>query len=129
MSQVFVEVGAGELIDKITILQIKLENISDAEKLKNISYELSVLEKSRDAALPASPELVALTNRLKEINQHLWVIEDDIRACESAGDFGPSFIALARAVYQTNDRRAAVKKEINLLTGATIVEEKSYQEY
>lgn len=129
MSQVFVEVGAGELIDKITILHIKLENIHDEEKLKNIRYELSVLEKSRDDALPPSTELTALTDQLKEINQQLWTIEDDIRDCEAAGDFGSRFIELARAVYKTNDRRAAVKKEINLLTGATIVEEKSYQNY
>ena len=127
--QILVEIGSGELIDKITILQIKSERMSDAAKLANVRLELSELSAARDASLPASDELEALSARLKGINEALWVIEDDIRACEAEKDFGEKFIALARAVYVTNDQRAAVKKQINLLTGAKIIEEKSYREF
>jgi len=127
--QILVEIGSGELIDKITILQIKSERMSDAAKLANVRLELSELSAARDASLPASDELEALSAQLKGINEALWVIEDDIRACEAEKDFGEKFIALARAVYVTNDQRAAVKKQINLLTGAKIIEEKSYTEF
>ena len=127
--QILVEIGSGELIDKITILQIKSERMSDAAKLANVRLELSELSAARDASLPASDELEALSAQLKGINEALWVIEDDIRACEAKKDFGEKFIALARAVYVTNDQRAAVKKQINLLTGAKIIEEKSYTEF
>lgn len=127
--QILVEIGSGELIDKITILQIKSERMSDAAKLANVRLELSELSAARDASLPASDELEALSAQLKGINEALWVIEDDIRACEAEKDFSEKFIALARAVYVTNDQRAAVKKQINLLTGAKIIEEKSYTEF
>ena len=127
--QIMVEIGSGELIDKITILQIKSERMSDAAKLANVRLELSELSAARDASLPASDELEALSAQLKGINEALWVIEDDIRACEAEKDFGEKFIAHARAVYVTNDQRAAVKKQINLLTGAKIIEEKSYTEF
>lgn len=127
--QILVEIGSGELIDKITILQIKSERMSDAAKLANVRLELSELSAARDASLPASDKLEALSAQLKGINEALWVIEDDIRACEAEKDFGEKFIALARAVYVTNDQRAAVKKQINLLTGAKIIEEKSYTEF
>ena len=127
--QIMVEIGSGELIDKITILQIKSERMSDAAKLANVRLELSELSAARDANLPTSDELEALSAQLKTINEALWVIEDDIRACEAEKDFGEKFIALARAVYVTNDQRAAVKKQINLLTGAKIIEEKSYTEF
>ena len=127
--QILVEIGSGELIDKITILQIKSERMSDAAKLANVRLELTELSAARDANLPASDELEALSARLKGIHEALWVIEDDIRACEADKDFGEKFIALARAVYVTNDLRAAVKKQINLLTGAKIIEEKSYTEF
>jgi hypothetical protein len=127
--QILVEIGSGELIDKITILQIKSERMSDAAKLANVRLELTELSAARDANLPASDELEALSAQLKGINEALWVIEDDIRACEAEKDFGEKFIALARAVYVTNDQRAAVKKQINLLTGAKIIEEKSYTEF
>ncbi|MGB0795704.1 MAG: DUF6165 family protein [Paracoccaceae bacterium] len=126
---IMTEIGSGELIDKITILEIKSERMSDAAKLQNVRHELSVLSATRDAHLGDVDGLDALAARLKEINEALWVIEDDIRACEAEKDFGQKFIDLARAVYITNDKRAAVKKEINLLTGATIVEEKSYTEF
>ena len=121
-----IEVGGGELIDKITILQIKTERIRDPGKLANVRHELALLEAARDGHLPPSEELAALTDALKQVNESLWDIEDDIRACEAANDFGDRFIELARSVYKTNDRRAALKKQINQLTGATVVEEKSY---
>jgi hypothetical protein len=126
---IMIEVGAGELIDKITILRIKSERITDAAKLVNIRHELDVLSAAREAELAHSEELTALETALKEVNEALWEIEDDIRACEAAKDFGDRFIKLARAVYITNDKRAALKKDINLLTGASIIEEKSYTEF
>jgi hypothetical protein len=126
---VTIEIAPGELIDKITILEIKSERIEDAKKVANVRIELETLEASRDATLPASPDLTRLTAALKAVNEELWVIEDDIRDCERAEDFGPEFIRLARAVYKTNDRRAALKREINELLGSRLIEEKSYQPY
>lgn len=124
-----VDVGAGELIDKITILEIKSERINDAEKLVNIRHELEVLSKTREAQMRDSQELTQLATQLKQINEKIWEIEDAIRECESRKDFGQEFIELARGVYHTNDKRAAVKKQINLLTGSDIIEEKSYTDY
>jgi hypothetical protein len=122
-------IGPGELIDKITILEIKAERLADGQKLANVRAELCALIAARDAALPPSPPLARLGAALKEVNRALWQIEDDIRDCEREGDFGPRFIALARAVYRTNDQRAALKREINQLLDAAIVEEKSYAAY
>lgn len=119
----------GELIDKLTILRLKAENISDPVKLANVRHELAALQDTADLALPASAELSALWEQLYQINAALWVIEDDIRICESRADFGPDFIRLARAVYVTNDQRAAVKKQINLRLGSAIIEEKSYHDH
>ena len=126
---IMTEIGSGELIDKITILEIKSDRIADLDKLKNVKHELSVLSATRDAHLSGIDGLGDLATQLKAINEALWEIEDDIRACEAQTDFGQKFIDLARAVYITNDKRAAVKKEINLLTGATIIEEKSYTDF
>ncbi len=126
---IMTECGSGELIDKITILEIKSDRISDLEKLKNVRHELSVLSATRDAHLSGIEGLRDLAIQLKTINEALWEIEDDIRACEAQNDFGQKFIKLARSVYITNDKRAAVKKEINLLTGASIIEEKSYKDF
>jgi len=123
------EIAPGELIDKITILEIKLERITDAAKLANVRAEWDVLSASRDANLAASDALSGLAARLKEINERLWVIEDDIRDCERAQDFGDTFIELARSVYRTNDQRAQTKREINELLGSTLMEEKSYAAY
>ncbi len=124
-----VEVPAGELIDKITILEIKAERISDASKQANIQAELATLNETRDRAMAPSRELADATARLKAVNERLWVIEDDIRDCERAKDFGPRFVELARAVYVTNDERANLKREINLLLGSRLLEEKSYAPY
>ena len=124
-----VEIAPGELIDKITILEIKAERIADQAKVKNVRIELGVLESARDAAIIASVELTNLTTQLKQVNEELWDIEDNIRDCERDKDFGDKFIELARAVYHTNDRRAALKRDINKLLGSKLVEEKSYADY
>ena len=126
---VAVDVSPGELIDKITILEIKAERIADPAKLRNVRYELDLLSGSRERALAPSPELARLTSELKEVNQALWQTEDDIRERERAKDFGPRFIELARSVYRSNDRRTALKREIGALLGSAIVEEKSYAAY
>ncbi|MDP6428536.1 MAG: DUF6165 family protein [Rhodospirillales bacterium] len=124
-----VAIAPGELIDKITILAIKLERIIEADKLQNIRREMDILARTRAEALPASAELDRLTEKLKAVNEKLWQIEDDIRECEAAGDFGPRFVELARAIYINNDARAEAKREINLLLGSDIIEEKSYKPY
>lgn len=126
---VLIEVGAGELIDKITILKIKASRIADATKLSNVNHELEVLNRACAESLLSSAELVRLEDALTQVNQALWIIEDDIRACEAVRDFGPKFIELARSVYIQNDRRATLKKSINELCGSRIVEEKSYTEF
>ncbi|MFT4742531.1 MAG: hypothetical protein ACI91Z_000504 [Yoonia sp.] len=129
MTEILVPTAPGELIDKLTILRLKSEKITDAAKLVNVRHEMDVLTQTATAAIPMSPALQALWGELYEINADLWVIEDDIRAFEAKSDFGPGFIGLARAVYVTNDERARVKKSINLLLGSQIVEEKSYTEF
>lgn len=126
---VSVDVAPGELIDKITILEIKLERIEDEAKLANVRIEYETLSKARDAAIAQSSELDRLSVDLKSINEALWEIEDDIRDCERAKDFGDGFVKLARAVYVTNDKRMAVKRQINDLLGSRLVEEKSYAAY
>ena len=124
-----IEVAPGEIIDKLTILEIKRARIGDDTKRANVSHEWDVLTRDLDAAVKSTPELNALRAKLKVINEKLWVIEDDIRDCERAKDFGEKFIALARAVYFTNDERALVKRQINELLGSSIMEEKSYAAY
>lgn len=124
-----IEISPGELIDKISILEIKLERIADAAKLANVKAEWESLTASRDAAIPSSDELQRLSQGLKEVNEGLWVIEDDIRQCEREQDFGEKFIELARSVYINNDDRARLKREINELLGSRLVEEKSYAAY
>tara|TARA_S200000501_G_scaffold214623_1_gene201534 strand:- start:214 stop:588 length:375 start_codon:yes stop_codon:yes gene_type:complete len=124
-----VDIAPGELVDKITILEIKLERITGEAKLQNIRTEWAVLTKARDADLPRSTQLDNLTAELKEINEKLWVIEDDIRDCERQRDFSNEFIRLARAVYLNNDERARLKRRINELLGSPLIEEKSYAAY
>lgn len=126
MKLIEVPIAPGELIDKLTILRLKSERIADPAKLANVTHEMTVLGKVADATLPGDEGLMALWSQLYDINAALWEIEDDIRACEARQDFGTEFIRLARAVYRTNDRRAEVKKAINLRLGSAIVEEKSY---
>ena len=124
-----VPVSVGEVVDKVTILEIKSDRISDSEKLRNVAAELDALRPLVSGGVFDSAELVALTEGLRAVNGELWDIEDDIRAEEAAGRFGERFIELARAVYVTNDRRAELKKKINLATGSQLVEEKSYEDY
>lgn len=129
MDQILVPTAPGELVDKLTILRLKSERISDAEKLANVRLEKDVLQGTADTHLTPSAELDTLWEALYQINAALWVIEDDIRACEARKDFGQTFIDLARAVYVTNDQRAAVKKKINLHLGSDLIEEKSYYDH
>jgi hypothetical protein len=127
-----IEVSNGEIIDKYTILQIKAKHIADAEKLKNVMVEKDVLEKSVMQIYNMTvqqPELERLQQDLYNINLTLWNIEDQIREHERMELFNDDFIELARSVYYTNDERSVVKKDINLLTGSKLVEEKSYEEY
>ncbi len=124
--EVQVPVSIGELIDKITILEIKAERISEPVKRANVVAELEALAAVRDARVPNGPQLHALAERLGAINRTLWDIEDDIRSHEKRQDFGPRFVELARSVYRQNDERARIKKEINQLVGSRFIEEKSY---
>jgi tetratricopeptide (TPR) repeat protein len=123
---VVVPIAPGELIDKITILQIKAERIRDAAKLENVRRELAALEAARRNSTRASSELDKLTVDLKAVNEALWQVEDEIRLCERDQDFGPRFIELARSVYRYNDRRAALKRRVNVLLGSALKEEKDY---
>ena len=118
----------GELIDKITILEIKAERIVDEQKRFNVNRELMLLQAKLSAA-PEHPTLARLTGELKAVNLVLWDVEDAIRNCEQGGDFGPHFIALARKVYHENDVRAGLKRQINTALGSGIIEEKSYASY
>ena len=124
-----VPVSWGELLDKITILQIKIERIHDARKLRNISHELELLLTVRDREISDLPGLVEVVADLRRANERLWDIEDAVRLCEKEQDFGPKFIELARSVYVTNDLRAALKYRINQLRGSQVIEEKSYESY
>jgi uncharacterized coiled-coil DUF342 family protein len=126
---VLVPVSWGEIIDKITILEIKAERLDDKAKLANVTKELDELVAVREREFPAHQALAQVAAELKAINEKLWVIEDDIRDCERAKDFGAKFIELARAVYFTNDERAKVKRKVNDLLGSALVEEKSYKPY
>ena len=124
-----VAVSPGELIDKISILEIKDERIADDAKRQNVRRELETLRQSREESVPPSTELTELAESLKSVNESLWDIENRIRDCERNGDFGSRFIALARSVYRTNDIRAELKRSINALLGSAFVEEKSYADY
>jgi len=123
-----VEVSPGELIDKLTILEIKEERIGDADKVANVRREKATLEAAASDVLRAHG-IAALSAELKGINEALWEIEDRIRACEAEARFDAEFLELARAVYLTNDRRAAVKRRIDDRLGSDIPEEKSYRPY
>jgi hypothetical protein len=126
---VLTPVSWGELIDKFTILEIKVERIRDLAKVANVQRELEALLPLRDQALRSHPDLARCEGELKSINETLWEIEDEIRDWERRKEFGARFIELARAVYHENDRRASVKREINQRLGSGLVEEKSYQSY
>lgn len=127
--EIRIEVSVGELLDKITILQIKRERIRDESKLRNIHRELDSLEQTRLTSVPSSDALNQLMATLRKINESLWDIEDEIRECERKQDFSDKFTQLARQVYITNDQRSDVKRQINELLGSRLVEEKSYEDY
>ena len=129
MNKIIVEVSVGELLDKISILEIKKEKIKDAEKLKFINNEPSILKNQLDENIKSDEKLNNLYQSLKEINSKLWVIEDDKRQCEKEKDFGEKFIKLSRDVHFLNDDRAKIKLEINNHTGSTIREIKEYTNY
>ena len=129
MSLISVPVSFGELIDKITILEIKSEQIRDAAKLANVRAELDLLNATWTQNPASRTDILAERAELKRINEALWDIEDEIRLKEKAQAFDARFVELARAVYFTNDKRAAVKRAINLKLGSQLVEEKSYQDY
>ena len=129
MENIKVPVSPGEVLDKITILEIKSERMSDPEKVANVRVELALLQDTWTEFIKDDGVIRDLHAQLKEVNEALWEIEDDIRDKERAKEFDERFIELARAVYVTNDRRSKVKKELNLHLGSEIVEEKSYQNY
>jgi len=129
MNKILVEVSVGELLDKISILEIKQEKIKDSESLKFITDEYNVLKAELDKNIKTDENLENLFNSLKEINSKLWVIEDDKRMCEKNKDFGEKFIKLSRDVHFLNDNRAKIKLEINNHTGSKIKEIKEYTGY
>ncbi len=129
MNKIIVEVSIGELLDKISILEIKQEKIKDTEKLKFINKEHSILKDQLEKNLKPDDKLNNLYQSLKEINAKLWVIEDDKRQCEKDKNFGEKFIKLSRDVHFLNDDRAKIKLEINNLTGSSIKEIKEYTNY
>tara|TARA_Y100000589_G_C26575435_1_gene396261 strand:- start:105 stop:494 length:390 start_codon:yes stop_codon:yes gene_type:complete len=129
MNKIIIEVSIGELLDKISILEIKKDKIKDPEKLKFISHEHSILKNQLENNIKSDEKLEQLFNSLKKINSKLWVIEDNKRQCEKDKDFGEKFIKLSRDVHFLNDDRAKIKLEINNHTGSTIKEIKEYTNY
>lgn len=129
MDHIEVPVSPGELLDKITILEIKLERMTDPPKLENVRAELDLLRASWSRSVQEDPVIRGLHVKLREVNEALWDIEDAIRDKERMREFDDRFIELARSVYITNDRRAHLKKELNQRLGSGLVEEKSYQPY
>ncbi len=129
MNKILVEVSVGELLDKISILEIKQEKIKDTEKLKFINEEHSILKDQLNKNVKSAQKLNELFETLKKINAKLWIIEDDKRQCEKDKDFTEKFIKLSRDVHVLNDKRAKIKLEINNLTGSKIKEIKEYTNY
>ncbi len=124
-----VDVSAGELLDKIAILQIKAERIADIEKVSHVGKELESLAATRERCVPNLEALGQLTTELQSINEMLWDVENELRHCERNAEFGPRFTELARCVYRFNDRRAAIKRQIDDLVGAPVREQKCYTAY
>lgn len=129
MKDILVPISPGELLDKITILRIKAARMKDPDKVANVRHELTLLEKTWKDSGAVGVNLGTAEADLTRVNEKLWVVEDEIRDEERAKRFTEKFIELARAVYFTNDERAAIKKRVNTLLGSSIVEEKSYQQY
>ena len=129
MNKILVEVSVGELLDKISILEIKKEKISDASFLENINIEYSILKEQLEKNIQNDKKIDELFQSLKEVNTKLWVIEDDKRTCEKNSDFNEKFIKLSRDVHFLNDKRASIKLEINIHSGSKIKEIKQYTKY
>ena len=129
MAELLVPISPGELIDKITILEIKSARMTDEAKLRNVRTELQMLNETWKASPYSAVDISAEWKGLRDVNAQLWDIEDDIRDKERDGQFDEQFIELARAVYVTNDERAAIKRRINVKLGSVLVEEKSYKKY
>ena len=129
LDSIKIDVSPGELIDKITILQIKADKIQDISKLENVNKELELLTKSLHEGVKITNELKLIMDELQQVNETLWVIEDKIRLHEASGKFDTDFIELARAVYKENDKRANLKRKINNVLGSELIEEKSYSAY
>ncbi len=124
-----IDVSPGELLDKLTILEIKEERIKDPAKVQNVVREKEALERAAQAHITQSSAIDNLRKDLKSVNERLWDVEDEIRECERAQDFGEKFVELARSVYLTNDHRSDIKRKINDLLGSRFSEVKSYSEY
>jgi hypothetical protein len=124
-----VAVSYGELFDKISILEIKRAKVVEPEQRTNIENELDVLNRARATAIGAGVEIDDLTAGLKDVNERLWNVEDELRDCERRSEFGAQFVELARSVYKLNDRRAQLKRELNLRLGSELIEEKLYHDY
>ena len=129
MSKILTEISAGELLDKISILEIKIAKIKDQFLLDQVKKEYQILSETKNDKIKFSKEVEKLFKDLKKLNEKLWIIEDEIRMCESNSDFKDKFIQLARDVYFNNDKRAKVKSEINKLLGSNIKEIKQYSNY
>ena len=127
--KIVIEIAPGEIVDRLSILEIKMERIKDEAKLKNIRQEYELTMQERQKLAFAGAELERLAAELKVVNGKIWQIEDDIRDHERDRNFGDSFVTLARSVYQTNDKRAEIKRRINELLNSKLVEEKSYTPY
>jgi len=127
--KILTEISAGELLDKISILEIKLEKVQDKESLKEINKEYKVLKNAQDSNIKISEDLRVLFHDLKKINITLWEIEDQVRSCEKNKDFGEKFVQLARNVYLSNDKRSNIKLKINKLLGSNLREIKKYSDY
>ena len=129
LDSIKIDVSPGELIDKITILQIKADKIQDISKLENVNKELELLTNSLHQSVKITNELKLIMDQLQQVNETLWVIEDKIRLHETSRKFDTDFIELARAVYKENDKRANLKRKINNVLGSGLIEEKSYSDY
>lgn len=129
MKMIKAPVSPGEILDKITILEIKAKTIKNTNKQANVKHELDILLSIWEDNIPQSNKMETLKNQLKLVNQKIWDIEDNIRLKEASCTFDDEFIQIARSVYFQNDKRASIKKEINVLLGSKLIEEKSYQDY
>jgi len=129
LKKILAEISAGELLDKISILEIKLKKISDKNNLEDIKKEYEILKKVQNTLIEPNDKINHLLDEIKEVNLSLWDIEDKLRICEKNRDFGKNFIELARGVYLNNDKRAKIKSEINKILGSNIKEIKQYVDY